>query len=121
MSIRLCGVEVPVLGTIACLVYLCLFGKLLHDQWLERGGPFELKLLIDLIVHYGVYLMALMSAYGAIWSPYVYYNMLNQKESYRIADAKLKMQEEINFIIEQTKIHKYKLLKVSQEIATLKK
>ncbi len=43
------------------------------------GGIFQLKLLIDVVVHYGVYLMALMSAYGAIWSPYVYYNLLNQK------------------------------------------
>lgn len=56
------------------------------------GGIFQLKLLIDVVVHYGVYLMALMSAYGAIWSPYVYYNLLNQKEIHRIASAKLKTQ-----------------------------
>lgn len=66
----------------------------MYGQWVERGGRsmFELKLLIDLIVHYGVYLMALMSAYGAIWSPYVYYNMLNQKEIYRISNAKQRTQ-----------------------------
>ena len=62
-----------------------------------------------------------MSAYGAIWSPYVYYNMLNQKQIHKIANAKMKTQEEIHFIIEQTKTHKYERLKLSQDITKLKK
>lgn len=32
-----------------------------------------------MIIEYGVYLMALMSAYGAVWFPYVLYNIINQK------------------------------------------
>jgi hypothetical protein len=121
VTCKVCGFNISIIGAISCVLYLCLFGKLLYEQWLERGGPFELKLLIDLIVHYGVYLMALMSAYGAIWSPYLYYNMLNQKEIHRIANAKQKTQEEIHFIIEQTKNHKYELLKLSEKICKLKK
>ena len=71
---------VPVVGLAGGTLYLGLFVKVLHEQWLVRGGTmFELKLLIDVVVHYGVYIMALMSAYGAIWCPYVYYNLLNQK------------------------------------------
>jgi len=119
---KLCGVEVPVVGLAGCVLYLALFVKILYDQWLVTGGAmFQLKLLIDLVVHYGVYLMALMSAYGAIWSPYVYYNLLNQKEIHRIASAKLKTQEEIHFIIEKTKIQKLELLKINHKIAELTK
>ena len=80
-----------------------------------------MKLLIELIVHYGVYLMALMSAYGAIWSPYGYYNLLNQKQIHRIANAKLKTQQEIHFIIEQTKTHKLELLQLTQQIDRLRR
>jgi hypothetical protein len=44
-----------------------------------------------MIVEYGVYLMALMSAYGAIWCPYAYYNLRNQKERGKILHAKKKV------------------------------
>jgi len=54
---------------------------------------FEFKLLIDMVVYYGVYLMALMSAYGAIWCPYVYYNLINQKERSKIVHAKEKTKQ----------------------------
>lgn len=67
-----------------------------------------------MIVEYGVYLMALMSAYGAIWCPYVYYNLINQKERHKILHAKKKMEDEIHFIIEQIKSHKYELLKIRE-------
>jgi hypothetical protein len=117
---KICGV--PVVGLVGWTLYLGLFLKVLHEQWLIQGGTmFELKLLIDLVVHYGVYLMALMSAYGAIWCPYVYYNLLNQKETHRIASAKLKTQDEIHFIIEKTKMHKLQLLNMNQQIAQLSK
>lgn len=53
----------------------------------------ELKIFIEMIVEYGVYLMALMSAYGAIWCPYVYYNLINQKERHKILHAKKKMED----------------------------
>lgn len=43
--------------------------------------------------------MALMSAYGAIWFPYVLYNLINQKERFKILHAKKKMEDEIHFII----------------------
>jgi len=77
---KIFGYEVPVIGLLGSLIYLGIFLKILNDQASEKmGGIFQLKLLIDVVVHYGVYLMALMSAYGAIWSPYVYYNLLNQK------------------------------------------
>lgn len=67
-----------------------------------------------MIVEYGVYLMAVMSAYGAIWCPYVYYNLINQKERHKILHAKKKMEDEIHFIIEQIKSHKYELLKIKE-------
>ena len=51
------------------------------------------EIFIEMIVEYGVYLMALMSAYGAIWCPYVYYNMINQKERHKILHAKKKMED----------------------------
>ena len=75
--------------------------------------------MIDLVVHYGVYIIALMSAYGAIWCPYTYYNLTNQKELYKIASAKQKTQKEINFIIEQTKIHKYKIMTLQKDIDSI--
>lgn len=119
---RICGWDVPLVGIAGCGLYLGLFLKILHDQWVIAGGEmFQLKLLIDIVVHYGVYLMALMSAYGAIWCPYVYYNLLNQKEIHRIASAKLKTEEEIHFIIEQTKTHKLDLLTINHQIAQISK
>lgn len=73
-----------------------------------------------MIVEYGVYLMALMSAYGAIWCPYVYYNLINQKERHKILHAKKKMEDEIHFIIEQIKTHKYQLLTINEAVTKLK-
>lgn len=59
--------------------------------------------------------MALMSAYGAIWFPYVLYNLINQKERFKILHAKKKMEDEIHFIIEQIKKHKYDMLQIKEE------
>lgn len=92
-SCKICGIEISAVSIVCSLIYMGVFTSLLRERWLVRGGEiFGLKILIDIVVHYGVYLMALMSAYGAIWSPYVYYNLFNQKEMHRIANAKLKTQ-----------------------------
>lgn len=61
-----------------------------------------------------------MSAYGAIWCPYVYYNLINQKEKAKITHAKQKTKQEIHFIIEQTKQHKFELMNLEKEITSVK-
>ena len=34
----------------------------------------HMNVMIEIITHYGVWIMALMSGYGAVWCPYVYLN-----------------------------------------------
>lgn len=34
----------------------------------------HVNILVEILVEYGVVIMAMMSAYGAIWVPYIYFN-----------------------------------------------
>lgn len=54
--------------------------------------------------------MALMSAYGSVWTPYIYFNRRIDKIQDKLKYAKKKTKDEINFIIEQIKNNKYELL-----------
>ena len=86
------SINVPIIGLIISSLYLFFFYELtLSMKQSFNLNEFRIKIFVEIAVSYGVYLMALMSAYGAIWCPYVYYNLINQKERHKIKLAKKKM------------------------------
>ena len=65
-------------------------------------------------------MMALMSAYGAVWCPYIYFNRTDSKRE-ELEEAKKKTKDEIYFIIEQIKKNKYSILKLKQSRESVEK
>ncbi len=59
--------------------------------------------------------MALLSAYGSVWTPYVYFNNRIDKIQDKLKEAKNKTKEEINFVIDQIKSNKYEMLLLREE------
>lgn len=70
----------------------------------------SLNILAQIGVRGGVYIMALLSAYGSVWTPYVYFNNRIDKIQDKLKEAKKKTKQEINFVIDQIKANKYELL-----------
>lgn len=74
--------RLPIFGIINVVVYLEILSywsaeikkaKKLEDE----VGMFtkdHINILVEILVKYGVVIMALMSAYGSIWCPYIYFN-----------------------------------------------
>ena len=58
----------------------------------------------------GVYIMGLMSAYGSVWTPYVYFNRRIDNSQERLIQAKRKTKKDIEIIIENIKNNKYESL-----------
>lgn len=87
-----------------------------YEMRLEVHSP--LNILIEMIVGYGVYIMALMSAYGAVWCPYIYFNYFKTQKQ-ELTQAKKKTQEEIHFIIDQIKHNKLHLLLLKEQSSSL--
>jgi len=67
----------------------------------------HINILVEILVNYGVYIMAFMSAYGSIWCPYIYFNHIDPGSREDLREAKKKTKQEIHFIIDQIKKNKY--------------
>lgn len=61
-----------------------------------------------------------MSAYGAVWCPYIYFNHTDSKRD-DLLEAKKKAKDEIFFIIEQIKKNKYSLILLREKRQQLMK
>ena len=64
----------------------------------------------------GVYIMGLMSAYGSVWTPYVYFNRRIDNSQERLIQAKRKTKKDIEIIIENIKNNKYESLLIKEKI-----
>ncbi len=55
---------------------------------MELFSSEHVNILVEIIVNYGIYIMALMSAYGAIWCPYIYFNHIDTERGELILSRK---------------------------------
>ena len=77
--------KIPILGIILIVIYLIwlsiwsseIKSKKLIDGQGDMFTPGRINILVEILVNYGVYLMAFMSAYGAVWCPYFYFNHID--------------------------------------------
>ena len=65
-----------------------------------------------------MYIMALMSAYGSIWCPYIYFNHIGTHKK-QLIEARNKTREEIHFIMDQIKSNKLQLLNLGEKLGEL--
>lgn len=82
--------RVPIVGIVIIVLYLRMLtlksAQIKIEKKLEDEiGIFSkqhINVLIEILVNYGVVIMALMSAYGAVWCPYIYFNHTDSKSTY---------------------------------------
>lgn len=81
--------RIPVLGALIIILYLRMLSVKsteirIAKNLADESGIFSkehINVLIEILVNYGVVIMALMSAYGAIWCPYIYFNHTDSKST----------------------------------------
>ena len=113
--------KIPILGIIIIIAYFRvlafweseIISKKNIDEDIGIFSKGHINILVEILVNYGVVIMALMSAYGAVWCPYIYFNRTDSKRE-ELEEAKRKTKDEIYFIIEQIKKNKYSILKLKQ-------
>ena len=79
--------KIPIFGIIIIIFYLRILSfweseiKSKKDIDEEFGifSKGHINVLVQILVNYGVVIMALMSAYGAVWVPYIYFNHTDSK------------------------------------------
>ena len=84
--------RIPVLGIVIIVLYLRMLSIKSSDiksakKLDDEIGIFtkeHINVLIEIVVNYGVVIMALMSAYGAVWCPYIYFNHTDSKSKWAV-------------------------------------